>query len=216
MKTKRFFFTLITVFCTVFIAFSQQDKKAKDLLDKSLAVFSNAGGIKASFAFTAKQPNEKSSESFNGTIYMKENKFRLETPEFQAWFNGVNQWTYLKDNNEVNLTKPDADEVQQMNPSAVLSIYKKGFNCKYAGEKTVNGKKIDEIVLTPQKKNDWKKVVVQLDKTTTLPVRIQLQYANGMLNDIVISAYQMKQSFSDSLFSFDSQKYPGVEVIDLQ
>ena len=108
--------------------FSQQDKKAKDILDKASSAFANAGGVKASFTFTLENTKAKVNETFNGTIYMQGNKFNIETPDYSAWYNGTNQWVYVKANDEVNLTNPSADETQMINPATILTIYQKGFN----------------------------------------------------------------------------------------
>ena len=208
---------VLGVFLSISSVFSQQDKTAKDILDKSMTVFAGAGGIKSSFSFTLENTKSKTNEVFNGNISMKGNKFMIETPDYLAWYDGTNQWVYLKDNNEVNLTKPDSsDDAQMINPSVILSMYKKGFSSKYLGEKTVNGKKVSEIELLPQNKNELKKIVLQIDKENQLPSYIQLQYTNGINNIIKIVKYQLNQQFSDSLFSFDKKQYPEVDIIDLR
>lgn len=194
-----------------------QEKSAKDILDRSLTAFTNAGGVKASFLFTLEDTRNKMNETFNGNISMKSDKFFLETPDFLVWYNGENQWMYMKEDNEVNLMKPDVDDNSQMlSPVAILSLYKKGFNYKYKGEKTVDKKNIHEIELVPQQKNDWKMVVVQIDKSTNLPSNIVIKYTNGINNIVKIVKYQTNLSFPDSFFSFDKSKYPQVEIIDLR
>ena len=213
MKCRIF---IVFICLSTFLTYSQE-KSAKDILDKSLAAFTNAGGIKVSFSFTLKDTKNKVNETFNGNISLKNDKFFLETPELLAWYNGVNQWMYMKDGDEVNLLKPDEnDDSQLLNPVAILSLYKKGFNYKYTGEKTIDKKKIQEVELIPQKKNDWEKVTVQIDSSTNLPSDILVKYKNGTSNSIKIVKYQTKLSFSDDFFSFDKSKYPHVEVIDLR
>lgn len=212
----RAIFAVFCFFIATFFAFPQQDKAAKDILDKSLTAFENAGGIKASFLFTLENTKNKTKEVTTGSISMKGAKFMIESSEYKIWFDGNNQWVYMDGNDEVNLTKPDADEMQMINPATILSIYKKGFNYQSSGEKKVDGQSVQEVVLIPQKKSDWKKIVIQIDKLTNLPVFIRLEYTNGMNNLIKIVKYQTKQQFADSLFSFDKKKYPNTEVIDLR
>ena len=198
------------------VAFGQQDKKAKDLLDKASTAFTNAGGIKASFSFTLENTKAKTNEAFIGTISMSGNKFLIETPDYTAWYNGVNQWVYMKATEEVNLTNPSPDETQMMNPAGILTGYQKGFNYKYTGAKTLDGKKVDEVELIPQKKGELKKIVIQLDRTNRLPVSIYLQNTNGMNNRVKIAKYQTNLQFPDNLFSFNKSKYPNAELIDLR
>ena len=213
---KKITITISILFLFAGVAFSQQDKKAKDLLDKASTAFANAGGVKASFTFTLENTKAKTNETFNGTISISGNKFLVETPDYTAWYNGVNQWVYMKANEEVNLTNPSEDETQMINPGTILTMYQKGFNYKYTGEKTLNGKKVDEVELIPQKKGEHKKIVIQIDKTNRLPVSIYLQNTNGMNNRIRIGKYQTNQQFPDSLFTFNKSKYPNAELIDLR
>ncbi|MCL1943292.1 MAG: outer-membrane lipoprotein carrier protein LolA [Candidatus Azobacteroides sp.] len=197
--------------------FSQQnDKKAREILNGASTAFANAGGIKASFVFTLENTKAKTNESFNGMISMLGNKFVVETPDYIAWYNGTNQWVYMKTSEEVNMTAPSEDETQMISPSAVLTMYQKGFNCKYIGEKISGNKKVDEVELVPQKKNEWKRLVIQVDKITQLPVSIRLYYVNGIANRIEIAKYQIKQQFSSGMFTFDKSKYPNAELIDLR
>ncbi len=205
----------VLLLSTVFV-FAQQDKKAKEILDKSSATFSTSGGVKASFSFTLENTKAKTNETINGSISMQGNKFMMETPDYLAWYNGTDQWVYMKASNEVNLTAPSDDETQMLNPGTILTIYQKGFNYKYVGEKTVSGKKVDEIELIPQQKSEWKKLVIQIDKISQLPSSIYLQNTNGMNNKIQIVKYQTRQLFANSLFTFDKSKYPGAELIDLR
>ncbi|MCD7973477.1 MAG: outer-membrane lipoprotein carrier protein LolA [Candidatus Azobacteroides sp.] len=207
---------LTLVFLSTTMVFAQQDRKAKEILDNSSASFSKAGGIKASFLFTLENTKSKTKEVIHGSISMKGNKYMLEAPNYLVWFDGTSQWLYIKGNSEVTLTKPDKEEAQMINPAVLMSVYKRGFDYSYKGEKSYEGKNVYEIQLIPQKKGDWKNVTLYIDKTSNLPVYIYLQYSNGINNIVKISKYQTNQSFVDSFFKFDKSKYPNVDVIDLR
>ena len=198
-------------------AFAQKDKKAKEILDKSSETFSQAGGVKAGFTINMKDIKDKVTESFDGTILMKGDKFYLTTPDFDLWFNGTVQWFYMKRNEEVTVSEPTKEELQMLNPAVLLNIYKLGFNYKYIGEKTdIKGRPVHELHLIPQKKTDVQKMIIQIGKFSNLPHTITIENKNDIHNIIHINQYETKQNYTDSRFSFDSKKFPDVEVIDLR
>ena len=62
---------------------------------------------------------------------LKGNRFYLNSGGIQSWFDGTTQWSYLESSEEVNVSNPTPDELQTINPYALLSIYKSGYNYKY-------------------------------------------------------------------------------------
>ena len=70
-----------------------------------------AGGIRATFGGTG-----------NGTLLLKGNQFYLNSGGIQSWFDGKTQWSYLESSEEVNVSNPTPEELQTINPYALLSI----------------------------------------------------------------------------------------------
>ncbi len=215
MCRKLFLLAITVLYASVL--FAQKDAKAKEILDQSSEKFNKSGGISASFTLNVKHVKEKVTESFDGNIQMKGNKFYLSTPETDSWFDGKTQWVYLKGNREVNVTEPSQEELQMLNPSFLFNVYKKGFNYKYVGEKTdIKGKLVHEIKLTPQKKTEMKEMIVQVSKGNLLPTIISIINKNEINNIIYINKYETGKNYPDNIFSFDKKKFPDVEIIDLR
>lgn len=204
--------------CTGLFTFAsaQKDAKARELLDKSSAVLSQAGDVYAYFTMNIKDGINKTSQSFDGTIQMKENKFKIDTPDQNIYFDGKTQWVYQKSYEEVNISEPAADEIQALNPKSIFAIYKKNCNYKYAGSKTdIKMRKVQEISIFPYK-GEIAQIDVQISDTDSFPVMFHIFYKNKIENIIYINKYQTKQNFSDSQFVFDKKQYPNAEVIDLR
>lgn len=216
MKQLFLILTLLISFSTT--GFSQKDAKAKEILDKSSAVFNQAGGLSAYFTLNIKDVNSKTTESFDGEISIKGNKFYINTPENNIYFNGKTQWVYSKAFEEVNISEPSAQEVQAINPASIFEMYKKGCNYKYIGEKTdIKMRKVQEVELIPQnKKGDMSRILIQINKTDFMPVLFHIYYKNNIENIIHINSYKTKENLPDDLFSFDTKKYPGAEIIDIR
>ncbi len=215
---KKIIYTSLLLLSVATLTFAQKDTKAKDLLDKSSAAFNQSGGLSVSFTLNIKDVPNNVTESFDGSIALKENKFYISTPEMDTWFDGKTQWVYMKGPEEVNVSEPDANQVQALNPASILEMYKKGCNYKYLGEKTdIKMRKVQEVELIPQnKKAEMTRIVLQINSTDFMPVMFHIYYKNKIENVIYIQKYQVKQNHPDSMFQFDTKKYPKVEVIDLR
>lgn len=187
------------------------------ILDKAAMAYEDANGILASFALNTRSAVQNMSESFEGTIHMKGDKFKLITPDMITWFDGKTQWTYVERNDEVNVSTPSGDELQFTNPAMLLRVYKKGFTPKYIGESTAaNGKAAYDIQLTPKKKGDIISVELQIEKFSGYPVKIRIEAKNGISNTIHISDLKTGVNQSDDFFVFKESEYPDAEVIDLR
>lgn len=187
------------------------------ILDKAATAYENANGISASFTLNTRSEVQKMSESFEGTIQMKGDKFALITPDMSTWFDGKTQWTYVERNEEVNVSTPSGEELQFTNPAMLLRVYKKGFTPAYIGESTAaNGKAAYDIKLTPKKKGDILSVELQIEKSSALPVKIRVEAKNGISNTIHISDLKTGVNQSDDFFVFKESEYPDAEVIDLR
>ncbi len=212
MKTRLF--TLITLF-TFILSASAQD--ARSILDKASEAYSKAGAVTVTFTLDSKDTKAKTTYSYDGKAFMKGDKFKLEIPDAVTWFDGTTQWVYVKDTEEVNISNPTGEELQGISPSVLFSIYKKGYNLTYKGEKKLGGKTVQEVELAPQKKNaDIAKIVVQIDKASNTFHKISLTDKVGMLNSLTINSYQTGGNIPDSTFSFNKKEYPRAEIVDLR
>lgn len=187
------------------------------ILDKAAEAYEKANGIKATFTMHTQSEAQQMNESFEGTIQMKGDKFVWQTPDMTTWFDGTTQWTYVPRNEEVNVTTPTGDELQFTNPALLLRSYKKGFTATYKGESTApNGKAAYEIELTPKKKGDILKAILQIEKFTSFPAAITVESRNGMRSTIRIGKLETGINQPDSFFVFKEADFPDAEIIDLR
>lgn len=212
MKIK---FASLFILCFVTLFATAQD--AKSILDKAADNYSKSGGVTAKFTLNTKDVKEKQVYSQDGTAHMKGDKFKIEVPQGITWFDGKTQWIYMKDNEEVNVTNPTGAELQAISPSMLFSIYKLGYDLKFNGEKTLKGKTMLEVEMTAQnKKNELKRVVVQINKANNTFAKIELYDSKGMENTLIINSYQVNNALNDATFVFNHKDYPQTEIIDLR
>ena len=75
---------------------------AKAVLDKVATVVNHTGGVTAAFQISSAKVNA------SGTMALKGQKFQVTTPHGITWFDGKTQWTYVKQNEEGNVSTPTA------------------------------------------------------------------------------------------------------------
>lgn len=210
-------FKLFALFILITFTAGLTAQNAREILDKASETYNKAGAVTAKFTLDSKDTKAQSTNSYDGKAFMKGNKFKIEIPYAITWFDGITQWVYIKDTEEVNISKPTGEELQAISPSVLFNIYKKGFNLSYKGEKRLNGKSLYEVELTPQKKNgDFTKIVVLIDKTSNIFSRIAVTDKAGIENILTIKSYLTGSNLTDDIFQFNKKDFPRAEIIDLR
>ena len=200
MKRIYFIILLLVPLCI----FAQKDTKARQILDRTASALQQAGGIQATFE-----------GSNNGTLLMKGEKFFLDCAGISSWFDGKTQWSYVSDNEEVTVSIPTPEELQGINPYALIQSYKNGYNYQYKGKHTQNGIIGHEVKLTPEHEQSLKSITLFVTEKY-LPIYIKVEQDNGMADEIIITSCQTNQKLNDNVFVFDKKKYPNAEIIDMR
>ncbi len=210
---KNFFF-LAFIFCAA-VAYAQYDPKALETLDAMSKKYQAIPSFEANISYTLINETEKINEEFKGKITVKGNKFRLALPEQEVINNGVYVWTYLPEAKEVNVDKADND-ADEINPSRIYDIYKKGFKYLYLADKTDGGVLCEEIDLVPENKNaQYFKIKMMINKKDKSIQSWTMFDKSGNRFKYTITKFNPAIKVEDSFFIFDPKKYPGVEVIEL-
>ena len=177
---------------------------AKSVLDKAASTVTMKEGVKADFKMTG------SMGSTSGTIIIKGKKFHATTPQASIWFDGKTQWTYMKDNDEVNISNPTEAQLQAINPYNFLNLYKKGYDA------TLNSNGNSHIVhLTASTASSKiKELFITVDKKSYHPTQVKL--LQGKKWTIFDITNMKKQSSNDAEFRFNAKDFPHAEIIDLR
>lgn len=212
---KRKLIGLLILMLGLLPAGAQNKNDAKKVLDATAAAFKKQGGIEATFkAEQFDHSNLKGSVS--GTMHIQGRQFQLTTPDMITWYNGETQWSYVKANEEVNVSVPTAEEQQNINPYAFLDIYKKGYNYSMK-ETTLRGKHCYEVTLKAQRKNNnLRTLIIDIEKSTYAPLCIRMQQNNQIWVRISVLSYTGNRHFKPEYFEFNHKDYPQAEIIDLR
>ena len=179
--------------------------QARAILDKTSKVIGHKSGVSASFTL-----NNPTTGNVSGTIAVKGGKFNARTPQAIVWFNGKTQWTYMKKNNEVNISTPTQAQQQMMNPYTFINVYKTGYKMSSAKA----GASYEVHLVAQNQKRSIQEMYVTVNSKTSVPSRVKMKH-NGRWYTVTISNFSAKKQ-PDSLFTFNSKDYPSAEVIDLR
>ncbi|MCU0420547.1 MAG: outer membrane lipoprotein carrier protein LolA [Cyclobacteriaceae bacterium] len=213
MKKCVFAFVL-TVFSLV--AFAQYDPKAFEILEAMSKKYKSITAFEANISYTLTNDVEKINEEFKGKIAVKGDKFRLSLPEQEVINNGTTLWTYLPEAKEVNIDNfdPNSDDV---NPSKIYEIYKKGFKYVHLGDGSEGGVPCDVVDLVPEKRDaQYFKIRMIISKKDKSIQSWTMFDRSGNRYKYSITKFTPNAKMDDAYFTFDAKKYPGVEVIDLR
>ena len=214
---KIFIITImLSVISLIPIQMLAQNTNAGAIIEKASQVYKEWGGMEISYAVNIRSEKNGVSESFEGSIVMKKDKFVLKTSDVSTWFDGKTQWTYMPRSKEVNVTTPSGNELRDINPMLILQDYSKDFNVSYIGESTsANAKSAHDIMLTPKKKDDIEKIEIQIEKNTSLPVKLVVTMRNDIRSTVTIKDIKASNP-QENIFTFPEKDYPGTEIIDLR
>jgi outer membrane lipoprotein-sorting protein len=186
------------------------------IIEKTSRLYEEWGGMEVKYSAHIFHEQNAASESFEGTIRMKKDKFVLTRPDMITWFDGTTQWTYLAHGEEVNIMTPTGEDLRFLNPMRLFRDYKKDFNVSFIGESTsANARPAYDLALIPKKREEIERIEMQIEKNTSLPVKFVLAMRNQIR--LTVSINEMKADTpSDVIFSFPSASYPDVEIVDLR
>lgn len=195
-------------------ASGQNDQIAVSILDKFSSTATSAPSVSMKFMLITDNEAENTTDTLDGSVIISKNSFRLDLPENIIWYNGEISWSYLPAENEVTITKPGKkDDSFQSRPSAIFTMYKKGYKNRLVEEKP--GSYL--IDLYPEDiKSELIRVRLNIAKPSLILKSLEYKRRDGVTITLIVKEYNLKQVAETGSFTFMPEKYKGVEVIDMR
>ena len=153
----------------------------------------------------------------SGTIVIARERFRMNSPQLNIWFDGRTQWSALAQTREVNITEPTAEELLTSNPFAIITDYSRSYNCRLLKNEAGTAANLRQVELTPKKSGaDIRRAVITIDTRTLWPVKAVVTMASGATVNASVSNCATGKKLSASDFTFKPSALPGYEVVDLR
>lgn len=222
---KRLFLYIILSAATAATAFAQKDNDAKAILNKLSQQYRTYDAVKTDYSLTVDNQQANVKETYTGTLITRSKTNKYKVVAYAAGTkkvmqdiisDGKNQWTYLKDANEVQLSAADNSE-EGFNPAKIFTMYERGYKYIYTGQQKLAGKTYQVIDLTPEdSKKTFFKVRLMVDKVKNQLYSAQIFDKNGSKYTYTLRTFTPNYKVAESAFVFDKKAYPGVEVVDLR
>lgn len=204
---------IISFFLVLFnslFSYSQEDKRALDMLNSMSDNYKKMKGFTSSFSYTMKNLTEDISDSFSGKISVKDDKYVLFIEGQKIINDSKTVWTYLEELNEVTISEFDPTE-QDISINNVFEVYKEGYKHKFIGKE--DGKNIVEIYPEDEYKSYFK-ISFKIFENNQLSSFTVHDKSNSIfiysINDF------LEEDLDSSLFTFNIELYPEIEVIDFR
>lgn len=197
-------------------AIAQVDQKAKTILDQVSAKTQSYPSITADFIFKLENQAAKVNESNKGTIIIQGSKYLLSITGFEIISDGKTNWTYMTDANEVSITDATSDEGLGINTAKIFTIYNQGFKNSYLGESLSNNKQVHKIELLPTTAKEFKKIILEIDKTNSQITSAVIYGADNITYTISIGKMDTTKKYPESTFTYNKSKYPNAEIVDMR
>ena len=213
---RKFFSLTVMLFVFGLVSFAQYDNKALEILDAMSSKYMAMNGFRAQFTYSIQNESSGIEESLNGEITVQGEKYKLKLPNQEIINNGTTVWTYLPEENEVNISnyEPTEDEIT---PSKIYTIYKKGYKYIFLEEKKEGGETYEIVDLIPEKKDQQIfKIRLEVNKKDKLIKKWKIFEKSGNRYEYLVTTFTPDIKVQDNFFAFDQSQYKGIEVVDLR
>ncbi|HOW40814.1 MAG TPA: outer membrane lipoprotein carrier protein LolA [Bacteroidales bacterium] len=205
---------LLIILLRTYIVSGQTDPAAVKVLDKFSGNAQAAPSVSIKFRLITDDLAENKSDSVKGSVIISKDKYYLDLPDNKIWFDGTVSNSYLTNEQELTITKPNKkDNSFQSKPSGIFTMYKKGYKARLVEEKSDSW----IIDLYPEDiKSELVRVRLVLGKAKTDLKRLEYKRNDGIVVSVIVSDYNLQFKPGPDTFVFSREKYPDADIIDMR
>jgi len=191
-----------------------QDAAAKSTLDNASANMRSYKNISMDFDYILDNEAEDVKQEMSGDLLLEGEKYLVNLFGSTQIFDGSKTYTIIPENEEVNINDADIDEDNTFTPSKFYSFYETGYTYGMAELKTVNGKKVQFVKLTPIDTNsEVSSILVGIDVKTNHIYQIIEIGTNQTRTILTAKNIKTNQQIDGSVFAFDEKKYEDLNYM---
>ncbi len=195
-----------------------RDPDAEPYLENVAGLFSEDAAFQVEFKYKIVSKVNEASVSDYGSVIMKGSNYKMKTEDTEVYFNGSKLWSYNVPAGEVYVTQPDSSDTSEnlTDPFRLIGNYKSYYKYRYKGEKTIQGKKYQEIDLYPDDlKSNYSILRLLVYNYGKNIYSLTIQQKNGIDIEIYITDIIKNISITGKTFEWDETTHPDVLVIEM-
>ena len=209
MKKKLFLFILLLSHPLL----SQNTEAARKLLDEVSGKISSFKNMKFDFTYVLENRPENIRQETNGSVTISKDLYRINFLGFEQLFDGKMTYTIIPENEEITISDPEEESEFGINPSEILTIYKKDYAYQWDIKQNVMGKPVQFIKLIPnEEKKELKYLLLGIDMRTKLIYRLIEIGRYDTRTTLTLKNIKTNINLRDDFFLFDKNKYPDYYI----
>ena len=186
------------------------DATATALLAKAAEKLKN---VAFHVTMTALDRQKKPLSTQQAEVSYRNGKYRMVTADQEIVCNGTDVWHINKTAREVTVTPmPPDDDMNLLNPSAMMANYSKNFRAKYIRTDDDGTAIVD---LQPRSARSYHKIRLYLNEKDGLLRRMEVQKYDSGREIYDITGFK-RSSVAAGTFTYDASQHPDVELIDMR
>ena len=195
---------------------AQEAAKAKKLLDEVSSKVKAYENIKIDFKISLVNNEHNINQDSKGNVTLKGDQYVLNYMGVTIIYDGKNMYTINPEDEEVSISKAESQDPNEITPSEMLTFYQKGYNYSMDIVQNVLGRKIQFVKLTPIDSNsEYKKILLGIDVQTKHIYKLIQIGKNGTETNITVNSFKTNLPLSETLFTFDKNKYADYYINEL-
>jgi len=203
----KYVVTSIVLFISL-ISFSQNDAKAKALLNEVSAKVKSYDNISIDFKYVLTNTAENINQETRGSVVMQGNKYKLDILGITRIFDGKTLYSISPEDEEVTISKEVGSDPNSITPNKMLSFYEEGFTYKMDILQNVKGRKIQLVKLTPiDSHSEIKSILLGIDAETKHIYNLMEIGKNGTKTTLTVNSFKTNEPISKTLFTLDESKH---------
>ena len=130
LTMKRFVLSLLLMLPLAAVA--QDDAVA--LLDRIIADIKAGAALQQDYSYTVYDEDDAVVYSDKGVLKLDNERYALDMENMKVWCDGITQWSYMKDIDEVYITDAGSEEAQNLSPLYIMEAYRANYTLELGGE----------------------------------------------------------------------------------
>ena len=159
-------------------------------------------------------------ESFSGVGSMSMALRNLGIDFEVVGISEVDKWALLSydaiHNEQIDVILPTKEEMLQLNPILMINEFSKTHHVQFDADAEKDKQNYLLNLFPKDNKFDHFKVAIVVQKETKQVKKITIKYKNGTSTTFESSNFNSAAKLTDTDFTFDSKKYPNIEINDLR
>ena len=185
-------------------------QNAEDFLNKVVEKMKSYNDISIIFNYQMINTGAGLYENENGFASMKGNSYVLNIAGQELISNGEILWTHLIDDEEVMISEVTEDN--KTSPIAIVNAFTENISATFIES---DDKDITTIEVTENEGDSFDRVYISVDKDMNIK-KVYVATPDGNEFIYEITDYKTNLNLPDSMFIFNEEQHPNVEVIDMR